>query len=40
MNINIEIGQQLRSQRKNAKNLEEFIYSQINPFFEFATRPF
>ena len=32
----IEIGQQLRSQRKNAKNLEEFIYSQINPFFEFA----
>ena len=32
----IEIGQELRSQRKDAKNLEEFIYSQINPFFEFA----
>ena len=32
----IEIGQRLRSQRKNAKNLEEFIYSQINPFFVFA----
>ena len=32
----IEIGQELRSRRKNAKNLEEFIYSQINPFFEFA----
>ena len=28
----IEIGQELRSRRKNAKNLEEFIYSQINPF--------
>ena len=32
----IEIGQELRSRRKKAKNLEEFVYSQIRPFFEFA----
>ena len=32
----IEIGQELRARRKKAKNLEEFIYSQIRPFFDFA----
>ena len=32
----IEIGQELRARRKKAKNLEEFVYSQIRPFFDFA----
>ena len=32
----IEIGQELRARRKKANNLEEFVYSQIRPFFDFA----
>ena len=32
----IELGQELRPRRKNAKNLDEFIFSQVQPFFEFA----